>query len=325
MLQNDASKMSLVMWIDGLEVFLECTFPNGINESLSFLFAKTKVSPATRYELSRAHEKKPITTWTALKNWLHERRALVLDSDHAKIELRNLRQNGTDPRTHFHKLREISMNITPYDGLDHDVREAFVASLDSRIQPSVRKDYEKQRAQCFRDGTELSDEWLIQITVIEDNHTPKPPKPTVASLKSKSATSPAPTSSSSLSPVVSSVTSVPPEFAKGKITEACRDWMRAHGGCFFYRTLGHVVKDCPRFAKFKLENPDKVRSLNQTSHPLPIVIHSEGEELEVLSSSINVFSATLLSDDRLASGLETFLDYDDLNPMIEDAALDPFI
>ena len=322
LLQNDTNRMNLTMWIEGMQVFLDCIYPQGVNDSLAFLFAKTKLSPPTRYELSRQND--TITGWTSLQKWLNERRALVLDSDHAKVELRSQKQNGIGPRAYFQKLQEVSMNITAYDGLEHDIREAFVSSLDSRIQPSVRKDYEKYRAQCFRDGTEMSNEWLIQITVIEDNHTPKP-KPSVSSVKSKSKAPSATTSSAASNvPNVSNVTVVPPEFTKGRITDEGRDWMRAHGGCFFCRTLGHVVKDCPRFANFKLENPDKVRHPQKTSNPLPIVTSPGGEELEVLSSevSINVFSATLSPSPKL---VQFDLGLNIPTTTLADASLEPSI
>jgi len=170
MFQDKFNLAETKQFIAKFDDFFACSYPTGINQLQAIAFLRTKLDQDTREEFIRHF--RTTTTWTSARQWLLTRRTLSLDSDMAKRELRKLRQNGRPLRAHFYALKRIAMRIDSYDGLDHDVREAFVESLDSRIAMNVRKDFDKEQAACARHGTSISDEWLLQTAMIEDAHTP---------------------------------------------------------------------------------------------------------------------------------------------------------
>jgi hypothetical protein len=168
---------------------------------------------------------------------------MVLDSDFAKEDLRVQRQANLKmaPRLYFEHLQTISRRITMYPERDSDLRNAYTRSLEPRIRSNVSKAYDIEKIRRCHAGIPMTNEWLIEIAIVEDRHAPltqptNPPR-TVNSIVATVAT-----------------TEVPVAFRKGALTPEGKAFFQQHGGCFFCRELGHIIPTCSRFAKYKAAN-----------------------------------------------------------------------
>ena len=115
--------------------------------------------------------------------------------------------------------------------------------LEFRIAPAVRKEFDKYRAQCMRTGESITNEWIVQIALIEDKHTPKAsPNQLAARVKALETNRTPPAQS----PIVAVI---PEAFQRGPLTEEGKEWLMKHNGCFFCRFLGHEIENCKKLAR----------------------------------------------------------------------------
>ena len=289
-LEDNATKSDIEIFLKRVESLIEFCDPK-LNSAQSLALTRTKMCDETLDDMDKVEPQ--ILTYEEFKDWIKTRRALSIDSDVAKRELLSQTQitSKLDVRAYFRLLQKIAKRIDYHKGLNHEIQEAFVNSLDPRIRMEARKAFDMHQAHCSRVKEPVTDEWVVQTAVILDMHTPK-------------ATPTTPIVNTVTRPISgSATTTVPQEFRKGPLTESGKTWLLKNGGCFFCRELGHMIRDCARLAKFKAENPGKVRTFLPPSKP--IVKSFLDDSSLVGEGNKNVSTESTLSYAAAAKGIST--------------------